>query len=234
MTPKYWARIVAGMLVVFVLGMFAERGIDKARSMVLNHFPLLNASFRVDGENMGVIQRLQFMRSAPGRVDSAVVTVKLAADASQQRFDGCILRINHAEPFGSRTRFICTSSSDSARLGLAPFGHVVLQPEGKEVKMYLANDVLQDVQAGAYRGTGAKDSGDVDIQSANGNYTITVNGKVLVQASGDSAGGSLVLRRADGQPILEFHGDSAGGSVKITDANGKTRVNIHGGNTAKP
>jgi hypothetical protein len=232
MTPKYWARIVAGMLVVFAIGMLAARGIHKGKDFVMDNFPaslgLLNAQFRVDGGRLGDIQRLQFMRSHPGRVDSAVMTVKLASSADAKRLDGCALRVTNGQPFASHTRFLCASSADSARLGLVPFGHVVLLPDGKQVTLFVARDVQDDMQQHAYRGTGGNDSGDVDIQAADGRFQISVNGKVIVQASGDSNGGSLVIRGANGRPIVEINGDSAGGSVKVTDANGKTRVNING------
>ena len=232
MTPKYWAGIIAAMLVIFAVGMVVARGIRKGSNFVMDNFPmalgLIDSHFRLDGGRLGDVQRLQFMRSQPGQVDSAVVTVKLANASDATQLEGCALQVTNAKPFGSRTRFHCADNADSARLGLVPFGHVVLLPEGKQVPMYVASDALTDVQQHAYRGTGSADSGDVDIQAADGHFQITVNGKVIVQASGDSGGGSLIIRGANGRPILEIHGDSAGGSVKVTDENGKTRVNING------
>lgn len=232
MTPKYWARIVAGMLIIFVVGLFVARGVRRGKEFVTSvlpgSLPMLAAGFHVDGGRIGDIQRLQFMRSEPGRVDSAVITVKPDKAADVGRVDGCALRVVNGEPFGSGTRFLCTSSADSARLGLVPFGHVELLPDGKQVKLFVTRDGEEDLQLHAYRGAGGHDSGDVDIRAQNDSFTVTVNGREIIRISGNDNGGSVVIRGANGRPIVEIGGDSAGGTVKITDANGKTRVNLHG------
>lgn len=233
MTPKYWARIIVGMLIVFVVGAFVIRGVRQGKDFVANKLPgslpLLATGFHVDGDRIGDIQRLQLMRSQPGRVDSAVLTVKLdASSAAGEGIDNCILRVDHAEPFGSRTRFYCASSADSARLGLVPFGHVELVPDGRQVTLFVTRNAEAGMQSNAYRGAGGGDSGDVDIRADNGIFSVTINGREIVRASGDSNGGSLVIRGSDGKPIVQIGDDSTGGSVKITDASGKTRVNIHG------
>jgi hypothetical protein len=232
MTPKYWAGIVVGMLAIFGVGMLVARGVSRGTMFVENNLPvslgLINADFRVNNHRIGDIQRLQFMRSSPGMVDSAVLTVKLTGDAGALQKDGCALRVVNAKPFGSHTHFLCTSAADSARLNLVPFGHIRLLPDNDEVTLYISADGEADVQHQAYRGTGSSDSGDVDIQAADGNFSITVNGREIVHASGDSNGGSFVVRDASGRPIVQISGDSNGGSIKVTDSNGKTRVNIHG------
>jgi hypothetical protein len=237
MTPKYWARIVAGMLIIFVVGTVlwrvGKRGKDFVSSVLPGSLPLLAAGFHLDGDRIGDIQRLQFMRTQPGRVDSAVVTVKLDRDADEGRA-GCALRIVHGEPFGSRTRFYCTSSADSARLGLVPFGHVEFLPDGKQVTLYVARDGEDNLRMNAYHGAGGHDTGTVDIRAANDSFSVTVNGREIIHISGsDNGGGSMVVRGANGKPIIEIGGDSNGGSVKITDANGNTRVNIHGSGTKR-
>jgi hypothetical protein len=242
MTPKYWAGIVAAMLVIFGAGMLVARGIDKGKDLVfstINTFPsavplMMSAGFKLDGSRVGEIQRLQFMRSQPGRVDSAVLTVKMSAPSDIRHAEGCLLRVTSGRPFGSNTRFVCTSSADSASLELVPFGHITLLPDGKDVPLYVAASVEDDIREHAYRGSGSSDSGDVDISAADGSFSIKVNGKELVTASGDSAGGSLVIRDPKtGRTILQISGDSNGGSIKVTDADGKTRVNIHGAGPKK-
>jgi hypothetical protein len=238
MTPKYWARIVAGMLIVFVVGTVVWRGMIRGKEFVSSvlpgSLPLLAAGFHVDGDRIGDIQRLQFMRSQPGRVDSAVITVKLDRVADEGRA-GCALRVVRGRPFGSRTRFQCTSSADSARLELVPFGHVEFVPDGKRVTLYVARDAEDDLQTNAYHGAGGHDSGTVDIRAANDSFSVTVNGREIIHVSGsDRGGGNVVVRGANGKPIIEIGGDSNGGSVRITDANGNTRVNIHGKSDSRP
>ena len=231
MTPKYWARIAAGILVIFVVGIFAARGLHSAKDFVADKLPgslpMLAAGFHVNGSRIGDIQRLQFMRSEPGVVDSAVITVKLDRDADASRLS-CPLLISHGEPFGRSTRFTCTSSADSARLGLVPFGHVEILPEGRQVAILVARDDEDNLHARAYHGAGSHDSGDVDIRAANDSFSVTVNGREIIRISGGDHGGGIVVRGANGKPIIEIGGDSNGGSVKITDTSGKTRVDIHG------
>jgi hypothetical protein len=231
MTPKYWTGIFVAMLAIFGIGLLVARGIHKGKDFVetnLSSIGLLHAHFRVDGDRIGDVERWQFMRSQPGRVDSAVLTVKVTGDAAALQEPGCLLRVTNAQPFGSNTRFQCTTARDSARLRLVPFGHVELLPEGTEVTMYVAGDAAANLQQHAYRGAGS-DSGDVDINTTDGNLSINVNGQEIVHASGDSSGGSLIIRDPKtGRPIVQISGDSNGGSLKVIDSDGKTRVNLHG------
>ena len=237
MSRKYWTGIFVAMLAIFGVGMLVARGVNRAATLVEENLPspwrlMMNTGFKVDGDKIGDIQRLQFMRATPGQFDSAVVTVKVEDSADVARIGACTLRVTNAHPFGSSTRFICTSHSDSARLNLVPFGHIVVLPEGKTVTFYVASSTEQDMHQHAYRGTGSADSGDVDINAMNGGFKITVNGQEIVSAGGDSAGGSLIIRDAKGNQIVKISGDSnGGGSVQVTNANGKKIVNIHGTNS---
>ena len=230
MTRKYWTGIFVAMLAIFGVGMLVARGVNRAASLVENNLPsplrlMLNTGFKVDGDKIGDIQRLQFMRSAPGMFDSAVVSVKIDDSADVQRISACTLRATNAHPFGSSTRFLCTSHTDSARLNLVPFGHIEILPAGKAITFYVASSTEQDMHLHAYRGTGSSDSGDVDINATDGSFKITVNGQDITSAS-DSAG--LTIRDGKGNEIVKISGDSNGGSVQVTGANGKKVVNIHG------
>ncbi len=232
MTPRYWTGIVVAMLVIFCAGMLVARGVDKAKGFVestVSTFGYGNANFRVDGARVGSINRWQFMRSQAGQVDSAVLTINVNGDTNSFDADHCILRATGAQPFSNSTRFKCVSVHDSASLHLVRFGHVELLPDRRALPMYVAGERAEDTRLHAYKGAGSSDSGDVDITADEGSFSIKVNGKELVSASGDSSGGSLVIRDPKtGRPIVQISGDSNGGSVKVTDSNGKTRVDIHG------
>ena len=240
MTRKYWIGIFVAMLAIFGVGMLIARGVSRVKMVVEENLPsplrlMTSTGFKVDGDRVGDIQRLQFMRTVPGQFDSAVVTVKMDDSADVQRIGACTLRVTNAHPFSSSTRFICTSHSDSARLELVPFGHVEVQPGGKTVTFYIASSVLDDMRQHAYRGTGSADSGNVDINAMDGHFSITVNGRQIIRAGEDSGGGGslTVWDPKTGKPIVQISGDSSGGSVKVTDANGKSVVNIHGSNAKK-
>lgn len=213
MTRKYWTGIFVAMLAIFAVGMLVARGVNRAKAFVDDNLPsplrlMMNTGFKVDGDRIGNIQRLQFMRTTPGQYDSAIVTVKIDDSADVQRILACTLRATNAHPFGSSTRFICTSHADSARLNLVPFGHVEVLPSGTVVTFYVASTTVDDMRQHAYRGTGGSDSGDVDINSTDGNFRITINGRELVSINGDSAGGSVVIRDGNGKSVVNIHGGS--------------------------
>ncbi len=238
MTPKYWTGIFVAMLAIFAVGMLVARGVGKAKGFVEANIPspirlLTSTGFKVDGDRVGDIQRLQLMRTVPGQFDSAVVTVKIDDQADVQRIAACTLRATGAHPFGSGTRFVCTSHSDSAKLDLIPFGHIEVVPGGEHVTFYVARSVEDDMHQHAYTGAGSSDSGDVDMNASDGHFSITVNGRAVVQASGDSNGGSFTVWGANGKPLVQISGDSNGGSVQVTDANGHKVVDIHGTSNKK-
>jgi hypothetical protein len=232
MTGKYWARIVFAMLAIFVVGSLLLKAVHRGKTFVVDNFPapirlMMNAGFRVDGDRLGDIQRMQFLRTKPGEVDSAILTVKLADSADAQRIESCTLRATNAHPFSNSTRFLCTSHTDSARLDLVPFGHVEILPGGKQITFYIASDIEDEMHESAYRGKGSEDSGDVDIQVGEGRFSMVVNGKQIMNVNGD-AGGSFTLRDDNGNTIVQINGDSAGGSVRINDSHGKKIIDIHG------
>lgn len=236
MTRKYWAGIFAVMLAIFGFGFLAARGFDKGKQVFQDNYPsalslMMKSDFEVDRRHIGDIERMQFMRSTPGKVDSAVFTVN--ADSTDEDVQAlfastCRLRIISAQPISRSTRFACTSDRDSVKLNLVRFGHVVLMPQGKTVVLYVNADNAPDVMMNAYRGFGSGDSGEIDIAATEADFSITINGRELVRASGDSNGGSFVIRDHNGKPIVEIGGDDKGGSVKVSDGNGKSIVNIHG------
>jgi hypothetical protein len=227
--------IVAGMLAIFCVGLLVAKGINRGTSFVKSNFPsamplMVDAGFRVDGRRLGDIQRLQFIRSQPGMVDSAVLTVAMKDSGSVSAVNDCVLRVTNGQPFGSHTRFACVSKADSAELDLMPFGHVILEPSGKTVTLYAPGDDIDDLHEHAYRGTGSSDSGNVDIQAADDKVSIKVNGQEIVHIDGHGDHGMVVIRDAHGHPIVQINGDS--GSVKINDAQGHAKVDIHGGDSS--
>ena len=148
MTPKYWTGIVAGMLAIFVVGMLVGAGIEPRQGVRQQQSPGVaaaagDAGFRVDGDRLGDIQRLQFMRSQPRRG-------RLGGAHGQDRrtLPTAAVALVHAagRPTPSRSAVAPASSAcraaDSAQLELVPFGHVEFQPTGKQRDaLYVARDV---------------------------------------------------------------------------------------------
>ncbi len=232
MSPKYWTGVFIGMLAVFGVGMLVARGIDRGKALVLDNVPaswtLFRGGLRVDGNRIGDVQRVQFMRAEPGLVDSAVLTVKTASVAAADSLEHCRLRVtSHNQTLGSDTHFYCASRQDSIDMDLVPFGHVLVLPDSHSVTLFIPRELVDRERLHAYRGTGGN-AGNVDIRQSNGSLSISVNDHQLVQISGDSNGGSVMIRDANGRPLIDIHGDSTGGSIRIKDTSGKTRVDVHG------
>ncbi|HEY4319677.1 MAG TPA: hypothetical protein VGM77_00755 [Gemmatimonadales bacterium] len=222
MTPKYWVRIVLGILVIFAIGYGAKTAFHKGKTFVVDKFPpslmlMSDAGFNLNGDKEGDIRRLQFMRSTPGHVDSAIITVKFSSDEDISQLKDCVLRVINGHPFSHNTRFECASADDSARLALVPFGHVTVEPEGTDVPLYISQRDAGGVQSDAYRGAGG-DSGNVDINATGDNFSITVDGKQLVKINGDSNGGSFTVRDRNGKTIVDLHGHGNNAVINIHGA----------------
>ncbi len=234
MDRKYWIKVGFAMAAIFVVGTFVVRGVlaaiargkEVVESVIPSGLPLMHAGFRIDNQRLGDISELQLLRSHPGRVDSAVMNVTLDSGASLATLDDCRLMIRDARHFDSHTRFSCAASSDSASLDLVPFGHIVLEPGDRTVTLWVPNEQVADLARNAVHGVG--DSGNVDIRSDHGSFSVRVDGREVVSMRGDSAGGSVIVRDANGHPIVDISGDSNGGHVRIMDSQGNAKVDING------
>ncbi|MGH7584211.1 MAG: hypothetical protein ACREL5_13395, partial [Gemmatimonadales bacterium] len=69
MDTRYWVRIAVTMLIIFVVGAVVWSGINRGKQFVADNFPsylsLMSHGFRIDGDKVGDIRRVQFMRSSP-------------------------------------------------------------------------------------------------------------------------------------------------------------------------
>lgn len=236
MTRSYWLRIAIGIVIIFGIGGLGAWGFARGKQVVTNNYPaalsLFNDGFRLDGDRVGEVRRLQFLRSTPGVVDSAILTVNVDS-ASRGELDHCILWAeSHNGTLGGSTRFACADADDSSDHQLVRFGHVVVEPGDRTLPLYVSAGAAEEAHRHAYRGAGG-DAGNVDINHFRNGFSLTVNNHELVRIGGDSNGGSVVIRDGAGHPLVEINDDSNGGSVKITDENGKTRVNVHSGNDRK-
>ncbi|HEX3927004.1 MAG TPA: hypothetical protein VHW65_03335 [Gemmatimonadales bacterium] len=246
MNRKYWLKVLAGVVGIFVLGLLVMRGVragvQHAKTSIASTVGtmtskpgLFDVGFRVDGDSLGTVRRLQLLRSTPRRTDSAVMTVQLQDAALMSRVSGCHLALESTHHFNRSTSFTCADVDDSASMQLVRFGHVVVDPGHVEVPLFVPREQLASFQHENPGVSNVGDTGDVDIQSQSGHFSVNVNGHEVVSIEGDSASGSgsVVVRDSHGVPIIEISGDKDGGSVKVRDSTGRTRVDI-GGKNSKP
>lgn len=240
MTFKYWLKVVAGMLVIFAIGAFVWRGINRGKAYFNSNqafdFPMLGASFRLGGERLGKIQRLRLDRSSPRRISGVNLTVALDSSVQMSRFDGCSLAIIDAKNFDKNTTFVCAAPADQARLQLVPFGTVTLRSgttASVDLVLLVPQSVATDLQQSFLNSGGGNDTGNVDINGDSGSLRLRVNGKDIVSIVGDSAGGSIKVFDAKGRAVVDIAGDSNGGHLTVKDSTGKTKVNVRATNSPR-
>jgi hypothetical protein len=135
---RYWLKILAGALGIFLVGMLAvtltRHGVSEVKGIVNTaspiNIPIAFVPFRLDGQRLGTVSRLTLLRDAPDRVRSIQLTVQLDDSSATARLAGCLLTANEAQSLGNRTTFFCATPADSARDSLVSFGNVTFQPAG--------------------------------------------------------------------------------------------------------
>jgi hypothetical protein len=221
-TPKDWIKIVAGMLAIFAVGMFAVSGInagkrkvnDIAHSSSAITVPMLGVSFKMNDASLGGMKKLRVERSAPEVVESFHLTVQLDDGVDVNQFDDCELTVKDARQIDDKTTFTCLTNADPGFEELVQFGTITFLPSGETHRLMLPMDVRDEIQqSGQAKGT------QVTTADGDGNVSIKVNGEQIVDIQGGETGGRVLIKDpATGKVVVDIQGSDAGGSVKI---NGK-------------
>ena len=215
MTPKYWFRIVLGMVAIFAVGMLFRSGIHRGRVAVASltegsgpiTIPLLSMPFRVGDAKLGTLQRVRIERSAPKMVSGFHLFARLDDTVAVARFADCRLTVSHPNNIDENTAFACASAADSALQVMVPFGTVTLQPSGQEFVLLIPESVKRDIQHASSQAVvaGRRDSQAVAIAATDGGtMDIKVNGKSILSMKGDSTGGHLVVRDEKGKDVVNM------------------------------
>jgi hypothetical protein len=131
---NYWLKIAAGALGIFAAGMLLNTAFKSASSKVTSAInssdpipiPLIGlVPFRLDGEKLGRLSRVEFVRSGPKHVSGVRVLVKLADSADLQRLRACQFAIDDVEHIDENTTFRCQGTQGPVP-GLEPFGRVII------------------------------------------------------------------------------------------------------------
>ena len=179
---SYWLRILLGALAVFFIGMVGvsifRRGRAKVTEVVAGSgpltIPLPFVPFQLDGNKIGMVERLVVNREAPKKVSSLDLEVKLDDSLLAHGLAGCRLAANlesdsakkhgdidvHVNRMGEKNFFFC-AKSDSA---LVPFGTVTLQPGGVTVPLLVPESAAETMRTGHWGDT--SDSTDADVLAA--------------------------------------------------------------------
>lgn len=216
MSPKEWAKIIAGMLAVFAVGMFVVSGIKAGKRKVTDFtttastitLPMLGIPFRINDLKLGGMQQLKVERSAPDRIEAFKLTVKLADGVDVAQFADCELTVRDANKIDEKTSFTCLTAADSGFAKLVQFGTITFLPSGQEHRLMLPEQVRNDIRnAQGHQATSMVSSqGD-----SGGNVSVKVNGKQLVDIQGGDSGGRILIRDPKtGKVIVDIKGTSPG------------------------
>lgn len=174
---SYWMRILLGAAAIFAIGMVGvtlyRRGVVKVHQVVAGSgpltIPLPFVPFELDGNRLGVLERLVVNRDAPKKVSSVDLEVKLDDSLVAQGLAGCRLAANiegdssNPKDFNihvnqdRRAFFFCAGEDTS----LVEFGTVTLNPGDVTVPLLIPESVADQLESGAWDHDGAADSADV-------------------------------------------------------------------------
>ncbi len=224
MSPKEWAKIIAGMLAVFAVGMFVVSGIKAGKRRVTEltttastiTLPMLGVPFRLNDLKLGGMQKLQVERSAPDRIEAFRLTVKLADGVDVGQFADCELTVRDANQIDEKTTFACLTEADSGFANLVQFGTITFLPSGQEHRLMLPEQVRNDLRNAEAHRVRSVTSSQAD---SSGHLSVKVNGEQVVDIQGSDSGGRILIRDPKtGKVIVDIQGSEQGGAVKV---NGK-------------
>jgi hypothetical protein len=129
---NYWMRIALGALAIFVVGMIGvtlvRRGVSGVTAVAEGTgpitLPIAFVPFKLDGQKLGTIHRIKIYRSAPHKVKSVNLLVRLADSITPARMEHCILVAESFEKIDEKTTIRCAAAADTAGRDLAAIGKV--------------------------------------------------------------------------------------------------------------
>lgn len=216
MTPKDWFKIVAGMLGIFAVGMVivtaVRAGVNEVETFVESAspitVPMFNTPFRTAKGELGRIQQLRIEREAPRLIDGFHLTVSLDDGVDVNQFDNCEVTIVDATNIDENTEFTCLTAADPAFEDLVNFGSITFRPSGETHRLMVPSAVRDEIRAAFHDEGGVSDSVAVDASEGTGHVVVKVNGREIVNISGDSVGGGQVIIRSPetGEKLVEVKG----------------------------
>ena len=107
--------------------------------------PIAFVPFKLDGQKLGTINRIKVYRSAPDKVKSVDVSIRLADSVSPHRLADCILVAEGFEKFNSQTTIRCAAAADTADEDLADIGQITLTPGDRSFRLLMPRDAIREL-----------------------------------------------------------------------------------------
>ena len=166
---NYWIRILVGALVIFAIGMIGvslvRHGMNRVETVVHGSgpitIPLAIIPFELDGNKLGTLDRLVLERTAPKKITSVRVEIKLEDSLVAQGLSECRLAANleasrrgrgniDVDASHSRKGMFRCLAADSTDSSLVEFGRAILQPGSVELPLLLPKDLVDELQSGNF------------------------------------------------------------------------------------
>jgi hypothetical protein len=212
MTTKYWLKILLGIALIFGIGMVAVQGINagkaKAEEWAASSssftVPLFGMPFRLDGHELGSVQRVKIERDAPRSVSGFHFAIDLNDASALEKLATCDITLEDPENIDEHSAFIC-ASDDSGAVEMVSFGTIVFQPSNQTHVLNVPATFRDEIIAAAHS-SDESDTAGIKSDHSVGKLTLDLNGKELIRISGDSAGGFIkITDPATGKPIVEIN-----------------------------
>ena len=235
---RYWLRIALGATAVFALGMgviaLTRNSIAEVRALAASTrpigIPVMSMPFRLTGNQIGNVRRLEVLRKSPRDFSGIRFTVRLDDSVSAARLPDCRLTLLDPPSLADGNGFQCINSADSAAQHLKLIGEVVFEPGGVVRAMFVPADdadFWRNYDSAQMRTTRltrlqAKSLADsavhAIIRADSMGALIDIGGKSgkgLVHIEADSHGASLQVRDESGRKVVQMHADPTGASLSV-------------------
>jgi hypothetical protein len=156
---SYWLRIAAGAFGIFLVGMILIGGFRRVKTTVRHTIesndpipiPLVGlVPFRLDGEKLGSLDRVEFLRSDPEHISGVRVRVKLADSVEPSRLGQCALALDDLNNLNDKTTFRCQDTASPAP-GLERFGVVAIRNGSDTFPLLLPGQAVAELRQTSFR-----------------------------------------------------------------------------------
>ncbi|HEX9054335.1 MAG TPA: hypothetical protein VF830_05470 [Gemmatimonadales bacterium] len=195
--------------------------------------PLALLPFRVAGDELGTVRRLELMRSSPEEVSGVRLTVRLKDSTDLESLRDCAVTLLGHQVFGGREGFVCSSPADSAAEHLEKIGEILVEPGGMVRALLVPGDHAANWRADLYDTAAARAELEalkaerladstaraVVIRADSARAVIDIRGdssRSLVQIHADPHGATLRVRNRAGNDIVRLRADSTGASLTVS------------------
>lgn len=209
MTPKYWLKIILGMLAIFTCGMFVAKGVQAGKNRIVNSsepftVPLMNMAFRTAKGELGTLQRLRIERSSPREIDGFHLSATLNEGVDVNQFDLCEVTVSDPENIDENTSFDCITAANPGFEDLVQFGTITFMPSGESHRLMVPSAIRDQIRTAFLEDEDGAMTEVWDDSSGHGTVKVEINGKRIVDINADSAGGRVqIMDPSTGKTIVD-------------------------------